>query len=152
MGFQLFRQPHVRIARINQLGGVYDTIHLTRVDLDWKDIQNNPARFFTAPNYAYKFTNTSTELHVPASLFLTLLRWSRLSRNTRYCRYWPTIFNVSDIDDTGLNHAGLDFHSVIISNRICFRSVDLMLLRSILALTARLHPWLFLNFIIALTG
>lgn len=37
---------------------VIDTIHLTRVDLNAEGYPKQPGVFFTAPNYAYKFTNT----------------------------------------------------------------------------------------------
>ena len=113
-----FGSLNVRIARINQLGGVYDTIHLTRVDLDLEGYPKQPGAFFTAPNYAYKFTNVLDPNYTYRLIVSNPVTGEVDSAETPVIVDTdPTIFNVSDIDDTGLNHAGLDFHSVIISNQ-----------------------------------
>jgi hypothetical protein len=50
---------NVRIERFNFSNQSIwlDTIHLNRVDLKLEGYQKQPGVFFTAPNYAYKFTN-----------------------------------------------------------------------------------------------
>jgi hypothetical protein len=49
---------NVKIKRLNFLdSSVHDTIHLNRVDLTAEGYPKQPGVFFTAPNYAYKFTN-----------------------------------------------------------------------------------------------
>ncbi len=49
---------NVKIERINMLDTTNrDTIHLNRVDLNKEGYQKEAGVFYTAPNYAYKFTN-----------------------------------------------------------------------------------------------
>jgi len=49
---------NVKIERINPIDtSVHDTIHLNRVDMDKEGYQKMAGTFYTAPNYAYKFTN-----------------------------------------------------------------------------------------------
>jgi hypothetical protein len=48
---------NVHVEMIDFSGNRHDTIHLNRVDLNLEGYQKQPGVFFTAPNYAYKFTN-----------------------------------------------------------------------------------------------
>lgn len=58
---------NVRINRYKAVSGtpvIYDTIHLTRVDLNAEGYPKQQGAFFTAPNYAYKFTNKLSPAYI----------------------------------------------------------------------------------------
>jgi hypothetical protein len=52
-----YASVNVHIERFDFSGKLKDTIHLNRVDLDLEGYPKQPGLFYTAPNYAYKFTD-----------------------------------------------------------------------------------------------
>ena len=112
-----YKALNVKIERINSFGGVFDTIHLYQVDLDNEGYPKQPGTFFTAPNYAYKFTNALDPNYTyrliitnPATGEVDSAETPIITDNN------SGIFNVTNLDDSSINRQGLDFHSVVISN------------------------------------
>lgn len=107
---------NVKIERINSFGNVFDTIHLNLVDLDKEGYPKQPGVFFTAPNYAYKFTNLLDPTYTYRLIITNFITGEVDSAETPVIvDNSNTVFNVPDIDDSLQNRAGLDFHSVLIS-------------------------------------
>ena len=109
---------NVTIARINYLtgGGVHDTIHLNRVDLDLEGYPKQPGVFFNSPNYAYKFTNT-LDPNYTYRIYVTNYATGEVDSAEApvIVDNDPNVFNVPDVDDSTYNRPGLDFTSVIIN-------------------------------------
>ena len=110
---------NVRIERINYLtgGGVHDTIHLNRVNLDNEGYPKQQGIFFNSPNYAYKFTNFLDPNYTYRIVVTNPVTGEVDSAETPVIvDNDPYTFNVPQIDDSLTNRPGLDFFSVIISN------------------------------------
>ena len=109
---------NVKIERINFMngGGVHDTIHLNRVNLDNEGYPKQPGIFFNSPNYAYKFTNRLDPNYSYRIVVSNPVTGEVDSAETPVIVDTnSTTFNVPDIDDSNSNRAGLSFFSVVIS-------------------------------------
>jgi hypothetical protein len=104
---------NVRIDRFSFTDTVHrhDSIHLTRVNLDAEGYPKQPGQFFTAPNYAYKFTNTLDPNYLYRIVITNLVTGKTDSSTTPLIDDTnPTHFYV-DVLDTGLKML-LDFHAI----------------------------------------
>ena len=78
---------------------LFDTIHLTQVDLDNEGYPKQPGTFFTAPNLAYKFTNTLDPLHTYRIIVTNLATGEVDSANTIILSEDPAIFTCRFFDN-----------------------------------------------------
>ena len=108
-----FASLNVKIERINALGNLYDTIHLNRVNLDLEGYPKQPGVFFTAPNYAYKFTNTLDPNYTYRLVISNPVTGEVDSAETPVIA--TAAFTVSKLDDSAAHRAGLDFRSAVIN-------------------------------------
>jgi hypothetical protein len=110
----------VRIKRLDFSGNYIDTIHLTKVDLDTvAGYQKKPGIFFTTPNYAYQFFNTLSPYYIYRILVTNPATGETDSADApviddmNYQHAVINSFYISDIDDSELNKAGIDFASTL---------------------------------------
>ncbi len=116
-----YSNVNVRIERYNSTGSnVYiDSIHLNRVDLTIEGYPKQPGSFFTAPSYAYKFTNALDPR------FIYRLKITNLTTGVTDSADAPVInnqlpvatgapgFKVDPIDIVDLNLDGMNFFSML---------------------------------------
>ncbi len=106
-----FQSINVRIERISFTGVYQDSIHLNRVDLNNEGYPKQPGAFFTAPNYAYKFTNKLDPNYIYRLKVVNLVTGAIDSSDAPVIDDVSGAFYVYVLDDTDGNRAGMDFAS-----------------------------------------
>ncbi len=103
---------NVRINRILVSDGttMHDTIHLNQVDLDNEGYPKQAGTFFTAPNLAYKFTNTLDPLYIYRIIVTNYATGEVDSANTIILSEDPTIFTCRFFD---IPNQQFDFSSTL---------------------------------------
>ncbi len=107
------RIERYRAASVNGVHRYFDSIHLNRVDLAQEGYVKESGVFFTAPNYAYKFTDALD------SQYIYRLKITHLSTGIVDSADAPIInnrtpsFQVSVIDDPNVVLEGMSFFSVL---------------------------------------
>ncbi len=105
---------NVKIRRFSFTDNVHpiDTIHLNRVNLDLEGYQKEPGSFFTAPNYAYKFTNQLNPNYIYRIVITNLTTGKTDSAETPIIDdVTPGKFYVDALDTNA--HIFLDFHNTV---------------------------------------
>ena len=109
-----YKSINVRIDRISiaATGNVFDTIHLNRVDLRQEGYQKASGVFFTDTNFAYKFKDVLNPNYLYRIVVTNLITGQVDSAIAPIIDdVTPGAFSVDVIDDSGVNHSGMDFSS-----------------------------------------
>jgi hypothetical protein len=95
----------------------HDIIHLKRVDLNLEGYPKQPGTFFTAPNYAYKFTDQLDPQYYYRVVITNPVTGEVDSAESPVINDKNNkIFHVDMLDDTALNRGGLDFAKTPVSS------------------------------------
>ena len=105
-----FNNINVRIQRLTMSGVPYDTIHLTRVDLNLEGYPKDTGTFFNTPSYAYKFKNTLDPNYIYRIIVTNAASGETDSGDAPVIDNRSSAFQVYYLDNSALNPQ-LDFSS-----------------------------------------
>ena len=120
-----FNDINVRIERYRAFGtNTYvDSIHLNRVDMTQEGYPKEAGTFFTAPNYAYKFTDALNPQYIYRLKVVHKSTGAIDSADAPVIDLAVTAFKVPIIDDNMTNLAGMRFTSVLPSRHFDFGGI-----------------------------
>ena len=110
-----FSNINVRMERIDfqGTGQIFDTIHLSRVNMSQEGYPKNSGVFFDSPSYAYKFTSALNPYYSYRLVITNPSNNQTDSVETPVIDDNPATFSVQLLDDTAAALYGLDFASTI---------------------------------------
>ncbi len=111
----------VSIKRITFDGIEYDSIHLTKVDLNTEGYQKESGVFFNSPNYAYKFKGVLNDNFIYRLIIKNTITGNIDSSETPIINDADTTkYFVDVIRDKNTNRKGFDFASTLPNEYISF--------------------------------